>query len=92
MAFRITNSNHHAQDVTQEVFRYFLGKFPGFQLRCEIRTFLYPAFRNLSLAALRGDRRYVGGDAGAAVIDQIPAPSDQFNGNLEIHDVYLVTS
>lgn len=53
MACRICGSEHHAQDVMQEVFRYFLGKFPGFELRCELRTFLYPAVRNLSLASLR---------------------------------------
>ncbi len=74
MACRICGSEHHAQDVVQEVFRYFLGKFPGFELRCELRTFLYPAIRNLSLASLRKSQRYVGGESGAAILDDLIAP------------------
>jgi RNA polymerase sigma-70 factor (ECF subfamily) len=74
MASRICGCEHHAQDVVQEVFRYFLSKFPGFELRCEFRTFLYPAIRNLSLASLKGARRFVGGESGAAVIDHLVAP------------------
>lgn len=56
MACRICGSEHLAQDVVQEVFRYFLGKFPGFELRCELRTFLYPAIRNLSLGRIVMDQ------------------------------------
>ncbi len=80
MACRICGCEHMAQDVMQEVFRYFLGKFPGFELRCQLRTFLYPAIRNLSLNALRGSRRYVGGDPAAAVIDQLAAPEHSPSG------------
>ncbi len=87
MACRITNCDHHAQDVTQEVFRYFIAKFPGFQLRCELRTFLYPAVRNLSLSALRGSKRFVGGEVGAAVIDQIVAPPEKSTGNSELQQM-----
>lgn len=87
MACRICGSEHLAQDVVQEVFRYFLGKFPGFELRCELRTFLYPAIRNLALASLRGSRRFVGGESGAAVIDQLAAPVDESCGNDDLQQI-----
>lgn len=87
MACRICGSEHHAQDVMQEVFRYFLGKFPGFALRCELRTFLYPAIRNLSLASLRESRRFVGGESGAALIGQLAAPADDPCGNHDLHQI-----
>ncbi len=87
MACRICGSEHLAQDVVQEVFRYFLGKFPGFELRCELRTFLYPAIRNLSLASLRGSRRFVGGESGAAALDQLTAPADDSTGNHDLHHI-----
>lgn len=87
MACRICGSEHLAQDVAQEVFRYFLGKFPGFELRCELRTFLYPAIRNLSLASLRGSRRFVGGESGAAVLEQLTAPADESTGNHDLHHI-----
>jgi RNA polymerase sigma-70 factor, ECF subfamily len=87
MACRISGSEHLAQDVVQEVFRYFLGKFPGFELRCELRTFLYPAIRNLALASLRGQRRFVGGEAGATVIDRVAAPADATCGNHDLQQI-----
>ena len=87
MACRITGSEHAAQDVLQEVFRYFLGKFPGFELRCELRTFLYPAVRNLSIASQRASHRYVGGEAGAAALDQLAAPSDGPAANNDLHHI-----
>lgn len=87
MATRISGSQHLAEDVVQEVFRYFLGKFPGFELRCELRTFLYPAIRNLALASLRGSRRFVGGESGAAVIDRLAAPTANGSGNHDLHRI-----
>lgn len=90
MASRICGCEHHAQDVVQDVFRYFISKFPGFELRCELRTFLYPAIRNLSLSTLRGSRRLIGGDAEAAVLDQLSAPVDRYTGTDELQ--HLITS
>lgn len=80
MACRICGCQHLANDVLQEVFRYFLGKFPGFELRCQMRTFLYPVVRNLSLTALRGSRRLIGGEAGATAISQLAAPDETHTG------------
>lgn len=87
MACRISGSEHLAQDVVQEVFRYFLGKFPGFELRCELRTFLYPAVRNLALAALRGSRRFIGGETGTAALDQLAAPDDAPSGHDDFQQI-----
>ena len=71
MAWRIVNDQQLAEDVLQEVFKYFLGKFPGFELSCQLRTFLYPAVRNTALSQLRGQRRFVNGDEAAATIDRL---------------------
>jgi RNA polymerase sigma-70 factor (ECF subfamily) len=73
MAWRITGSPHHADDVIQEVFRYFLGKFPGFKLTCALRSFLYPVVRNISLNLLKKARRYDGGPAAEAHLSSLPA-------------------
>jgi RNA polymerase sigma-70 factor (ECF subfamily) len=87
MACRICNSEHLAQDVTQEVFSYFLGKFPGFELRCELRTFLYPAIRNLSLSSLQKSRRFVGGESGAEILDQLVASTEEPSKNQDFDHI-----
>lgn len=51
LAFRFTRDEHLALDVLQDAFLYLLRKFPGFVLTAQMRTFLYPVVRNLSLAA-----------------------------------------
>jgi len=52
-AYRVCGNREDALDVLQEVFAYLFGKFPGFQLRAQLKTFLYPAVRNRSLDLLR---------------------------------------
>ena len=47
-----------AEDVLQEVFKYFFAKFPGFTLTCQLRTFLFPVIRNRSLDLHRKQARY----------------------------------
>jgi RNA polymerase sigma-70 factor, ECF subfamily len=59
IAFRFTHDEDIALDVVQEVFLYFLKKFPGFELRCELKTFLYPAARNVAISLRRKTERYV---------------------------------
>ena len=61
-----------ALDVLQETFLYFLKKFPGFQLTAQLKTFLYPAVRNYSIAA----RRKAARDrlSNPEELDAIPAP------------------
>jgi len=58
LAQRFTADSDAALDVMQETFLYFLKKFPGFRLTANLKTFLYPAVRNLSIAARRKAQRY----------------------------------
>ena len=64
-ARRITRNREDALDVLQETFQYLFSKFPGFELRARMTTFLYPAVRNLSLERLRKRRRTVALEEGA---------------------------
>ena len=66
VAMRFTRSRDDALDVVQDVFIYFFGKFPGFELRARMRTFLYPAVRSTSLNLLRKRRRETPLENGAA--------------------------
>jgi len=59
LAMRFAGNHDDALDVLQETFAYLFRKFPGFVLTSRMTTFLYPAVRNLSLAARR-KRRGVG--------------------------------
>ena len=58
LAQRFTGDSDAALDVMQETFLYFLKKFPGFRLTANLKTFLYPAVRNLSIAVRRKAQRY----------------------------------
>lgn len=89
MAWRIVGDQQMAEDVLQEVFKYFLGKFPGFELTCQLRTFLYPAVRNTSLSMLRAQRRFVNGEEAEATIENLEAAErDQAGGT----DMQLMVS
>ncbi len=50
LAYRYTRDRELALDVLQETFLYVLGKFPAFELRSQMKTFLYPTVRHLSVA------------------------------------------
>jgi RNA polymerase sigma-70 factor (ECF subfamily) len=56
LARRVTGNRDDAADVLQEVFAYVFSKFPGFELTCRMRTFLYPAVRNTAVR-IRDRRR-----------------------------------
>jgi RNA polymerase sigma-70 factor (ECF subfamily) len=58
LAYRFTGDRELALDVLQEAFLYFVKKFPGFRLTAQLKTFLYPAVRNLSIAARRKAERF----------------------------------
>jgi RNA polymerase sigma-70 factor (ECF subfamily) len=58
LAARLTGDDHLALDVLQETFLYVLKKFPGFRLTAQFKSFLYPAVRNLSIAARRKAKRF----------------------------------
>lgn len=57
MAWRLTRHEDDSLDVLQETFAYLASKFPGFELTAAMTTFLYPAVRNLSIAARRRRQR-----------------------------------
>jgi RNA polymerase sigma-70 factor (ECF subfamily) len=74
LAFRLTGHSDSAADVLQETFLYVLRKFPGFRLTANFKTFLYPAVRNLSIAARRKAERYQSSEAELERIEGAPAP------------------
>lgn len=74
LATRFTGDSDQALDVLQETFLYLLSKFPGFRLTSRLMTFLYPAVKNLSIAARRKTAKFAGGGQGLdAVAAAIPA-------------------
>ncbi len=76
LAYRFTGDEQLALDVLQETFLYFLKKFPGFVLTARLQTFLYPAIRNLSIAAQRKVVRLQGDNAHLETL-AAPEPSVQ---------------
>jgi len=62
LAFRFTGNHDDALDVMQETFAYLVRKFPGFELTAQMTTFLYPAVRNLSIAARKKRQRATSSD------------------------------
>ena len=79
LAFRFTADSEMALDVMQETFLYLARKFPGFILTAQLKTFLYPAVRNLSIAARRRRDRFSSDETASATLEQIPnqAPDGQ---------------
>ncbi|MEZ6060537.1 MAG: sigma-70 family RNA polymerase sigma factor [Planctomycetaceae bacterium] len=67
LAFRFTGHHDDALDVMQETFAYLVRKFPGFELTAQMTTFLYPAVRNLSIAARKKRLRATSGDEDLAL-------------------------
>lgn len=80
LAFRFTGDHHLALDVTQETFLYFLKKFPGFQLTANLKTFLYPAVKNLSFTARRKAVRL---QSAEEELELLEAPADSPEGGSE---------
>jgi RNA polymerase sigma-70 factor, ECF subfamily len=73
LAHRFTGDSDSALDVTQETFLYFLKKFPGFRLTANLKTFLYPAVRNLSIAARHKAQRFQSTEAQLEKIENTAA-------------------
>jgi RNA polymerase sigma-70 factor (ECF subfamily) len=83
LAFHFTRHHEDALDVLQETFAYFFGKFPGFALTAQLKTFLYPVVRNLSLDAVRRARRErPTGELPADPPAPAPAPSAELDALL----------
>ncbi len=71
LACRFTGSEDLALDVMQETFLYFLRKFPGFRLTANLKTFFYPAVKNLSIAARRKAQRYQSSEAEQVFLESV---------------------
>lgn len=78
LAFRFTGNHDDALDVLQETFAYLVRKFPGFELTAQMTTFLYPAVRNLSIAARRKKQRATSSDENLDLFPQAE-PTDSTN-------------
>jgi RNA polymerase sigma-70 factor (ECF subfamily) len=87
LAFRFTGDSDAALDVLQETFLYVLRKFPGFRLTANFKTFLYPAVRNLSIAARRKAERYHASEAELKQVEDTPAPTRSSSASGELDAV-----
>ena len=86
LAFRFTADRDMALDVLQDTFVYFVRKFPGFVLTCQLRSFLYPVVKNLSLTARMKASRYKSEDELFREIEA-PAPADDSFGEALRHAI-----
>lgn len=84
MAYRFCGDRELALDVLQEAFLYLLKKFPGFELRCEMRTFLYPVVKHLALNARAKAGRYQAGEEGELFFEGLEAPRNEARGEEEL--------
>jgi RNA polymerase sigma-70 factor (ECF subfamily) len=57
LAFRFTKHRDDALDVLQETFAYLHRKRRDFELRSQMKTFLYPVVKHLSLSRAQAARR-----------------------------------
>jgi RNA polymerase sigma-70 factor, ECF subfamily len=83
LACRFIGDRNLALDVLQETFLYFLQKFPGFVLTCQLKTFLYPAVRNLSIAARRQAQRAQGDAPVPATVETPPDAAPDSRNEVE---------
>ncbi len=87
LAYRFTRDDHASLDVLQETFLYFLKKFPGFRLTANLKTFLYPAVRNLSACAREKSQRYQATEIELGTIENATAPESPSS---DLSDLQLV--
>jgi RNA polymerase sigma-70 factor (ECF subfamily) len=59
LAYRFCRNREDALDVMQQAFIYLFSKFPGFELCCQMKSFLYPVVKNLAVDQLRKRDRLV---------------------------------
>src|SRR6187402_1146577 len=84
LAHRFTGDESLALDVMQETFLYLLKKFPGFRLTAQMKTFLYPAVKNLSIAARRKATRVQSTEAEQQHLAQLPATEIAFTSSADL--------
>jgi RNA polymerase sigma-70 factor (ECF subfamily) len=87
LAWRFSRDREDALDVMQDAFAYLFGKFPGFELRAKMTTFLYPVVRNLALERARKRRRTVpiaDADSAEPEAPAGPQPADAREGRARL--------
>lgn len=89
LASRFTGDHALALDVLQDTFLYFLKKFPGFVLTCQLRSFLYPAVRNLALAVRRKAERLQSEDG---ELPELEAPATASTGDIARDQLAVVVA
>jgi RNA polymerase sigma-70 factor, ECF subfamily len=87
LAYRFTGDNDLALDVLQETFLYLLRKFPAFVLTAQLKTFLYPAVKNLSIAARRKAERHQSTESELAVLENEPSAEPMTAGAKDVEAV-----
>jgi RNA polymerase sigma-70 factor, ECF subfamily len=83
LAFRLCGDKEDAQEILQEVFIYFFNKFPGFELRSSLKTFLYPVVKNITISTIRKKRKVISLDDPAAQ----GIPDESFNWTEEYRNL-----
>jgi len=84
-AIRVVASHDDAVDVVQDAFIYFFGKLPYLRLTSQLKTFLYPVVRNLSLNVLTARRKVV--PLGGEAIERIANGRPPVSGHHEFDDL-----
>lgn len=75
LAVRTIGDRELAADAVQEAVRYWMGKFPGFELIGEVRSFLYPVIRHAAIRQAERQRRLkLSGDLESSGREAPPAP------------------
>ena len=87
LAFRLCGNSEDAQEVLQEVFIYFFNKFPGFELRSSLKTFLYPVVKNTNINIIRKKRKVIPIDD--SVAQSIPDESFDWDAELRNLSEYM---
>lgn len=74
LAWRFTGNEDQALDVVQETFTYLLKKFPGFELKASMTTFLYPVVKHLCISLRRKGARHISGEE---ILSELAAPAGE---------------
>jgi RNA polymerase sigma-70 factor (ECF subfamily) len=92
LATRLTRDEWLALDVLQETFLYFLKRFPGFILTCQLKTFLYPVVNHCAAEARRKARRSQSDEAEQAALEGLTVPPGIAGGHEGLDQVLAALS
>ncbi len=87
LAFRLCGNKEDAQEILQEVFIYFINKFPGFELRSTLKTFLYPVVKNTTISIIRKKRKIISLED--SIVQSIPDESIDWDTEIRKLSEYM---